>query len=213
MMFLASMSLTKISVLLFFLRLVNRRCHTALYYTVHAGIAFIVLCFIAFFFVLIFACKPVNAVYLAMDWTWNGDYNCAAREMSDLFNGVCAIASDVYSVLLPVFIVRGLQITRGRKIMLYIVFCCGLAVIGASIARTVAGKRIYKHKHGDITCECQRADCKDTLTSDRGRPRPTRVGGLGAPTCLDLCLGTCRQRILHQSRGSNDLPKSDHQWR
>ena len=169
MMFLLSMSLTKISVLLFFLRLLDRRCHTLLYYTVHAGITIIVLGFFAFFFVLIFACKPVNAAWLAMDWQWPNDYNCAARELSDLFNGAFAIGTDVYAFVLPVFIVRGLQITRTRKAMLYVVFCCGLAVIGASIARTFFGKRIYQDERGDLTCKHSKKRMYDMLTSRRGR--------------------------------------------
>lgn len=154
MLFLASMCLTKTSVLLFFLRLVNKSHHPALYWTAVAGIIINVLSFFAFAFVLIFACKPISAAWLAMDWRWPDEYDCAPREMSDLMNGVTSILTDIYAVVLPVFIVSKLRLSRAQKTLLYVVFCCGLIVIGASIARSVYGKRMYTDSSGDLMCKC-----------------------------------------------------------
>lgn len=153
MFFLASMTCIKCSVLLFFLRLVDRRVFCGIYYAVIGGVIFTILWFLAFLFVLIFACNPVRAAYMGMDWTWTVHYSCAAREPSDLMNGIFSILTDVYAIVLPALIVRGLQITRTRRLILYGVFGCGLMVIGASIARTVVGKRIYNADRGDLTCK------------------------------------------------------------
>ena len=153
MFFVISMSAIKASVLLFFLRLIDNRHSRTLYYTVIAGIVLIALAGTAFIFVLIFSCQPISAVYRGMDPKWLTEYRCINREPSDLFNGIFNICTDIYSIILPVLVVRGLSMDRKRKIVLYVIFCCSLIVVVASIVRTIYGKRIYRDARADLTCK------------------------------------------------------------
>jgi hypothetical protein len=152
LLFLASSSCTKISILVFFLRLLDRHIHRELYWTVIVAISFIGVSFVAFSLLTILSCNPVQAAWMSLDVTWPVAYNCNGRKMADLLNGIFSISTDVFSVVLPVLIVRRLQISQKQKIILYGVFCCGLAVVGAAIARTFYSRRMYTDKNGDISC-------------------------------------------------------------
>ena len=156
MCFVMSMSAVKASVLLFFLRLIDRRHSRTLHHAVVAGIALIAMTCTAWMFVLIFSCKPISAVFRGIDPKWATEYRCINREPSDLFNGIFNICTDIISIILPVMVVRGLSMDRGRKIILYIIFCCSLVVIAASITRTIFGKRLYRDSRADLTCRYAR---------------------------------------------------------
>jgi hypothetical protein len=150
-LFLCSLCCTKASVLLFFLRLINRSHYRTLYWAVMGGILFIFVYWLAFILVLIFSCKPIDAVYKSMNLNWNGQYTCIQREACDITNGALSVVTDVYSVAIPVFIVSKLTMSWMRKAVLYVVFCCSLVVVGASTARTVYMKRMYTEERGDLT--------------------------------------------------------------
>ncbi|KAF2427553.1 hypothetical protein EJ08DRAFT_637272 [Tothia fuscella] len=112
-LFLASLCLTKISVLLFFRRLIDR------------------------------SYSP---------WITIGvKYHCADRNIVDVLVGALSVFSDLYSMVIPVYIVSKVKIERKQKMVLYAVFCCGLMVIGAGGARTYYLHKVNTSQMRDLT--------------------------------------------------------------
>jgi hypothetical protein len=153
LMFLTSLCLTKISVLLFFRRLIDRSHSPWISKAIWGAIAFTVAYFFAFFFFLVFACDPVNAAWRSLNITWTGKYQCADRHIVDPLNGVFSVFSDIYSLIIPILIVSRLTMPSNRKVLLHGIFCCGLIVIGAGIARTIWLARLFTDPRRDLTCK------------------------------------------------------------
>jgi hypothetical protein len=152
-LFLATMTLTKVSVLLFFRRLVDRSYSKWITYAIWLAVAFTIAYFFAFTLFLIFACTPTQASWKSLDLTWKKPYHCVDREVVDTLVGSLSVFSDLYAMLIPIYIVSKLKMQMSRKIVLYIVFCCGLVVIGAGIARTYYLSRLATDPRRDLTCE------------------------------------------------------------
>lgn len=174
-LFIISLSLTKVSVVLFFRRLID--CSHAIWMNraIWLSIFFTVAYFLSFAFVLIFACNPVSAAWKSLNITWTGQYTCLDRELVDPLNGVLSIFSDLYSLIIPIVIVTRLGMPVTRKIVLIMIFCCSIVVLGAGIARTIWLSRMYTDSMRDLTCMscnlCERRVSLDlTLTCEKGSP-------------------------------------------
>ncbi|KIW03055.1 uncharacterized protein PV09_05706 [Verruconis gallopava] len=151
LIFLCSLSCTKTSVLLFFLRLLDRRYHRRLYRTTIGGIGFIFVSWLAFTLVLVFDCEPIEAVYKSMDVTWPKKYTCMPREPSDVLNGITSIFTDIYSCVIPALTVHKLHMKSSRKVLPYAVLCCGIVVVGAGVGRTFYMAKMYTDSRRDIS--------------------------------------------------------------
>ncbi|QDS68591.1 hypothetical protein FKW77_000730 [Venturia effusa] len=151
LLFLSSLTLTKISVLLFFRRLIDRSHSPWISRSIWAAMAFTLAYFFSFFLFLMLACNPTYATWKSLDITWTGSYRCVDRNLVDPLNGVFSVFSDAYSIVIPVLVVRRLSMPAVRKVLLYLVFCCGLIVIGAGVARTIWTVRLYTDPRRDQT--------------------------------------------------------------
>lgn len=151
-LFLTSLCLTKISVLLFFRRLIDRSHSPWISRAIWVAIAFTVAYYFSFLFFLIFACDPIYATWKSLNITWTVKYQCADRNVVDPLNGVFSVFSDAYSMIIPLLVVSRLSMPANRKAVLYLVFCCGLIVLGAGIARTIWLARLYTDPKRDQTC-------------------------------------------------------------
>jgi len=120
-------------------------------YSITGAIVFIIAYFLAFTIFLIFVCDPISAVWKSLNITYTGKYKCQSRKAVDPTNGALSVFSDVYSLGIPVIIVSKLTLPWSRKIMLYFVFCCGLIVVGAGIARTYYLSRMFTDPQRDLT--------------------------------------------------------------
>jgi hypothetical protein len=140
-------------VLLFFRRLIDRSHSPWISKLIWGAITFTTAYFFAFFFFLIFACDPINAAWKSLNITWTSKYQCADRHIVDPLNGVFSVFSDVYSMVIPIIIVSRLTMSASRKVVLHVVFCCGLIVIGAGIARTIWLARLFTEPKRDLTCK------------------------------------------------------------
>lgn len=156
-LFLTSLCLTKISVLLFYRRLIDRSHSPWISKSIWLAIIFTLIYFFSFLLVLIFSCNPTEATWKSLDLAWTGKYTCADRQVVDPLNGVLSIFSDVYSMVIPILVVTRLNIPANRKAVLYLIFCFGLIVLGAGIARTVYLSRLYTDPRRDLTCMSQPA--------------------------------------------------------
>lgn len=73
------------------------------------------------------------------------------RRVVDPVNGVLSVFTDVYSLVIPGIIVSRLTMPWNRKIMLYLVFFCGLIVVGAGAVRTYYLSRMFTDPKRDLT--------------------------------------------------------------
>lgn len=127
---------TKISVLLFYRRLVDCSYDKRWKWAVIASIIFTGAWTVAFMLCLILNCNPTEAYWKAFDPTWAHDYSCVDTTFINLLAGIFAIISDFYSVILPCLITRSITLPANQKLALNIIFCMGLLCVGAGIART-----------------------------------------------------------------------------
>lgn len=152
-LFISSLTLTKISVLLFFRRLIDGSYSRWVSRAIWFAVAFTIAYFVSFFLFLVFVCKPVEASWKSLDLTWTTKYSCATRSVPDEMVGILSVFSDIYSMVIPVYVVSKLKMPRGNKIVLYVVFCCGLVVCGAGGARTYYLVQLHADPERDLTSE------------------------------------------------------------
>jgi hypothetical protein len=152
-LFLGSLTFTKISVLLFFRRLIDRSYSKWISRAIWIAIAFTIAYWLAFSLFLVFACNPVEASWKSLNLKWNVPYHCVDRDVVDPLVGALSVFSDIYAMAIPIYIVSKLKMQTSRKVVLYIVFCCGLVVTGAGIARTYFLWKLSRDKRRDLTCK------------------------------------------------------------
>lgn len=144
--FLVTGCLVKISVLLFYRRLVRDTFSPAWRWAVISAISFTVAYTLAFILALVFNCSPTEAYWKGFDPDYHRDYSCANTTIINSLSGVMGIVGDLYSVALPCIMTRNLMLPFAQKIGLYIVFGLGLLVTGASCMRTY-----YLHELGSTS--------------------------------------------------------------
>ncbi|KIW00067.1 uncharacterized protein PV09_08410 [Verruconis gallopava] len=146
---LLSLCFTKVSVLMFYRRLVEGTVSRKFKFAVWAAIAFVVAYTIAFVAITFSGCKPVKALWLRYDilgWAATHEFECwpAARAVvAAKLAGALSVVTDFYSVFLPVALVLQIRISRRQTIGLLIIFGIGLLVVGAGIARTYYLGRVF----------------------------------------------------------------------
>lgn len=138
MVYLISTTCVKVSVLLFYRRLVAGTYSKRWKYATIAAIAFTIAYCVSFIFVLCFGCSPLQAYWLSFDFVWLEDntYTCVKGEQANLIAGILSVVSDLYAVLLPCLMLRHFDAPRRQKVALNIVFSFGLLVVAAGAVRT-----------------------------------------------------------------------------
>lgn len=136
--FLVCGGFTKVSVLLFYRRLVEGTYNKLWRWLVLFAIGFTVAYTIAFCVMLLINCTPTEAYWKAFDpvYATTQKYTCLDTKIINTLAGVFAAASDLYSVALPCIITWHFSVPRAQKIALNIIFCLGLLVVAASGVRT-----------------------------------------------------------------------------
>jgi hypothetical protein len=169
-LFVLSSCLTKISILLFYRRLIERAYSRAMQLTIYIAIALTVAYFIIFYSFLIFVCNPSRAVWESLNISYREPYQCINRREADPLAGIISVVSDAYALIIPEVIISRLKMPTGQKIVLYCIFSCGVmcvvlfqhylniltsySVIAAGIARTYWLVQLHSSKTRDLTCEC-----------------------------------------------------------
>lgn len=136
--FLVCGGLTKVSILLFYRRLVAGTYTRRYKLLIWAAIAFTVGYTVAFCIVLLTNCTPTEAYWKAFDFKYalTADYKCIDTKVINTMAGVCAALSDCYAVALPCVLTWKLNMPKRQKIALNVIFCLGLVVVAASGVRT-----------------------------------------------------------------------------
>ncbi|GAB7358562.1 hypothetical protein MBLNU230_g2624t1 [Neophaeotheca triangularis] len=137
--FLISTASTKVSILLFYRRLVKGSYDPKWLYAILGGIIIIVCYCLSFLLALLLACQPTKAYWLSADlfgWAANNDYKCADARAANLASGMVSVLTDAYAVILPMAMLKNFTAPRRQKIALYVLFSLGLLVVAAGCMRT-----------------------------------------------------------------------------
>lgn len=148
--FLVCGGLTKVSVLLFYRRLVDGTYSKRWKWLVIFAIGFTVSYTIAFCIMLLINCSPTEAYWRAFDpqYAMTKQYKCLDTKIINTLAGVFAAASDLYAVALPCIITWHFSVPKAQKIALNIIFSLGLLVVAASGVRTyylMSKLHVYSH--------------------------------------------------------------------
>jgi hypothetical protein len=130
---------TKVSILLFYRRLVDGTYSKRYKWLIWAAIGFTISYTFTFCVVLLANCTPTRAYWMAFDFRYalTQDYTCMDTSVINAMAGVCAAISDVYAVALPCILTwRLTSVPKAQKIALFGIFSLGLVVVGVSGVRT-----------------------------------------------------------------------------
>lgn len=131
--FLASSALTKVSILLFYRRLVDRAYGRVMQWAIYAAIAFSFAYLAAFLLFLVFVCSPTSATWLSLSITYSQPYKCAPRNVVDPLVGALSVFSDVYSLAIPEIVVSSMKLPWRQKVALYGIFSTGLLYVANTV--------------------------------------------------------------------------------
>ncbi|KAF2419045.1 hypothetical protein EJ08DRAFT_44725 [Tothia fuscella] len=150
-LFLTSTCLTKVSILLFYRRIMERSYSRTIQWAIYVAIASTVIYFFAFFTILVFACTPVDSAWKSMNLLYRKPYHCVNRREMDALAGVFSVVSDAYALAIPQIVISKLQMQRKQKVVLYCIFSSGLIVVAAGIARTYWMVQLHYSAQRDLT--------------------------------------------------------------
>jgi len=127
--FLASTCLSKLSILSFQRRLLQRTHNPRYTRAIDFAIGFTVIFWFAFFCFLLASCTPTNAAWKSMNIGYDVKYKCRHRNIPDLMVGILSVASDIYALIIPELLIYRLRLEKRTKIILCIVFGSGLLYV------------------------------------------------------------------------------------
>ncbi|KAF2098059.1 hypothetical protein NA57DRAFT_76856 [Rhizodiscina lignyota] len=156
-LFIPASCFNKVSVLLFYQRVVEGTCSRYYKVSVWVALIFCVLYSIVFEFLLFTICRPVEAIWMRYDPTYTANYHCVSpftETWTTQLAGALSVFSDFYALLLPGFLLMQLNIPMRQKVGLYCIFGLGFSVVAAGIVRTIYLGRVFSGKSTDITCKC-----------------------------------------------------------
>jgi len=129
----------KISVLLFYRRLVEGTCSRVYRAMLRAAIVFTVLFAAVSLILWCTNCLPTNAFWRRLDPTYKGQYSCISQRSSkatSAFTGGMGAFTDFYSVLLPGTLMLRVRVTKRQKVALISIFALGFLTVATAIIRT-----------------------------------------------------------------------------
>ena len=136
--FITASTFVKISVLLFYRRLSVKFSKLFLIAT-WVGIVYNIVYMLAFFMTLLLICDPVYAYWQSFDpiWASTHKFRCNTEGLSLPASAGLSVLGDLYSTLLPVFLIYHLDIPHRQKFALYALFALGFLAVAAGTVRTV----------------------------------------------------------------------------
>lgn len=108
-----SLSLTKISVLLFFRRLDNP-CSTALKRLIYGVVGFTAFDALSDALVLVFQCQPIQTSW-TLDLMSMDSRRCISKDTYYLVRGFLGSFTTTYAILIPVLVLRHFPMTRCQR--------------------------------------------------------------------------------------------------
>ncbi|CZR68781.1 related to integral membrane protein PTH11 [Phialocephala subalpina] len=133
LIYLSALPLTKISILLFYLRIFPRRSFK---YSVYALIAANILYLISFEVVSIWQCRPIKGAWKR----WDGEFKCTCNNINlqGWLSAVFNIVLDIAMLSLPMPELYKLSMSTKKKVHIMLMFGVGFFVVIISILRLKA---------------------------------------------------------------------------
>ncbi|EME42364.1 hypothetical protein DOTSEDRAFT_133091, partial [Dothistroma septosporum NZE10] len=138
LMFILSTVPTKLSVLLFYRRMIKDSLDKRWLYAIYFAISLTAAYGFAVFLTYCNMCHPLSAYWLSYDFSYKGNFVCINGNALTVTSGVFSCLSDTYAVALPCLILRHyrLDVPKRQKLALNLIFAMGFLVTGAGIGRT-----------------------------------------------------------------------------
>ncbi len=128
---------TKISILLLY-RKISARSHSTWFIRfTWAAIAFTVVYTVALGLELVLVCRPFVSYWKSYSPEYTEKYKCGNEQVPIVFAAAASVFSDIYASVLPMLLVRNLNVTRAQRLGLYVLFSAGLLTAGIGVARLV----------------------------------------------------------------------------
>lgn len=124
--FILGTTCTKISILLFYRRLTSGALPKTFLYVIYANIAFISAYAIAFLFVLLVGCRPLDAYWYSALPTYTAEYSCYDEGAAATAAAIISVITDIVVVSLPCYVVLGMVMPIRQKLSLFVIFGVGL---------------------------------------------------------------------------------------
>lgn len=120
-------SLVKISILCFYRRLGEGALNMTWLWIVRCSIAFVVVYAFIFILMVFVACRPMNAFWNKMDpaWALSHDHQCFNEGADFIASAIVSVIQDAAVCILPLLVVRRLQMPRKQKWALGAIFGIG----------------------------------------------------------------------------------------
>lgn len=122
-------NLVKLSIALFYLRIIARTAKPLLRWTIIATAVFAFAQALGFCLALLLICRPLAALWLRLNpiWAVRNDYTCGDPDTAiHLPVSVLGLATDLWLAVLPALFLSQLQMARRQKLALVAVFALGL---------------------------------------------------------------------------------------
>jgi hypothetical protein len=116
----------KVSVLLFYRRLLNPFHNKWLLNALWAAIVFVVLSSLIFCFVVLAACNPVDALWKQWNPGYTSDFHCKNWSVIGPLSSAFSVLSDLVTVLFPLTFIKDLRMPMLQKLGVYSVFAVGI---------------------------------------------------------------------------------------
>jgi hypothetical protein len=127
-LFLVSTAMTKLSVLMFYRRLVDGTYSKRFKWAIWVAMGIIIASTITFIVLLYFTCAPYQAYWRQFDATYTTTFVCQSSNVLVRISrliGSLSVITDFYSVLLPAILLMRIQISKKQKLGLMFIFGLG----------------------------------------------------------------------------------------
>lgn len=129
--YIAATGLTKISILLFYRRIIDMSISKRLKWAARASILFVIMYMGTWIPAILLSCRPFESYWLAVNLDWRKmnvrgvDWQCYNEGVSTAVANAVSIIQDFLTCSIPMFIFWRLQMPRQQKIALAILFGIG----------------------------------------------------------------------------------------
>ncbi|EXJ57948.1 hypothetical protein A1O7_05371, partial [Cladophialophora yegresii CBS 114405] len=135
--FLLGNACTKISILLVYRKISGRSHSTWFIRLTWAAIALTLAYTSGLGLELVFVCRPLVSYWKSYSTDYNRKYTCGNEQIPIVFSAAASVFSDIYASLLPMLLVRNLNMTSRQRLGLYVLFSAGLLTAGIGVARLI----------------------------------------------------------------------------
>ncbi|KAF2877873.1 hypothetical protein BDV95DRAFT_556214 [Massariosphaeria phaeospora] len=147
--FILSTCMTKVSVLCFYRRL-ETSCSAAFKRIIHFFITLTILFSFACLLTQVLLCHPTSQYWRIPNQT-HPIPTCASQHIYYPVQGLLTCMSTVYSIVIPVLVLRNLPMPQFQRTGLRVISVLGLGVLASGVVRTVFLFRLAHSPNGDAT--------------------------------------------------------------